>query len=298
MKFTFILTTLSLSAICLSLALSPKKAVKKGTKALNDFCGYIPSGKVEINSDTISVQAFYMSKTEITNHQYKEFLADLLHKGEISKFEKAKIDSIRWNEFVPAGNSYSKYYHSHPAYDLYPVVNISKEGAELFCDWLSAKYDSLFEDTHSLKFRVPTRAEWLKAANGESLSKLYSWGGPLTRNAKGSLLANFLRVGAENVTRNESTGQLEVVTPIVLPGIANSEADVLAPATSYFPNDFGIFNLNGNASEMISDGDFAVGGDWKSPGYDIRNISIKPTSGPSPVTGFRVVATYIAPKNI
>lgn len=283
--------------MCLSLALSPKKNIKKGTKVLNEFCAYVPSGNVAINSDTISVQAFYMSKTEITNHQYKDFLADLQRKGETDKLEKAKIDSSSWNTFVPAGNSYTNHYHSHPAYNEYPVVNISKEGAELFCDWLTTKYDSIFAGTISLKFRIPSRNEWLKAANGGSESKLYSWGGPYVRNAKGNVLANFLRLGTENITRNDSTGQFEIVRPMTR-SIANNEADILAPARSYWPNAFGFYNMNGNASEMISDGDFAVGGDWKSPGYDIRNMSIKPTSGPSPVTGFRVVATYIMHKDV
>ena len=70
-------------------------------------------------------------------------------------------------------------------------------------------------------------------------------------------------------------------------------ADVLAPSKSYWPNDFGIYNMNGNASEMISDGEFVVGGDWRSPGYDIRNESIKAYNGPSPEIGFRIVASYI-----
>ena len=136
----------------------------------------------------------------------------------------------------------------------------------------------------------------MRAARGGNHNSTYTWGGPFLRNAKGDYLANFMALGAENITKNNETGELEVVRKLTM-SIAGNTSDVTAPALSYSPNYFGIYNMNGNVAEMISDGDYAVGGDWSSPGYDIRNESIKPFTEPNPTVGFRVVATYISTNN-
>ena len=36
-----------------------------------------------------------------------------------------------------------EHYFSHPAYDNYPVVAISREGAELYCKWLTKEANKL-----------------------------------------------------------------------------------------------------------------------------------------------------------
>ena len=71
---------------------------------------------------------------------------------------------------------------------------------------------------------------------------------------------------------------------------------IIAKAESYYPNEFGFYNLNGNVSEMISDSEKAVGGDWTCPGYDVRIESEKEFKEAHPTVGFRVVATYLGPE--
>ncbi len=292
MKTILLATFVCSSALFLSLSSGKKPGLKTALKTLEGFCNFVPTGKTVLNNDTLSVQSFYISSGEVTNLQYQEFLHDLKKEGETEKLAIAMIDSVRWNNRLSNNQSFVDYYHQHPAYHNYPVVNISKEGAELFCEWLSQQYDSLSNGELKLTFRLPTRAEWMRAARGDRHYSVYSWGGPYLRNAKGMILANFMRFGAENIHRNTDTGEFEVVPGPVGPMLSDW-ADVTAPSLSYFPNDYGIYNMNGNVSEMISNGDFAVGGDWKSPGYDIRNESIKPFTEPDPTVGFRVVASYI-----
>lgn len=293
MKKSQLSAVLIAALILVSFASSKKTGLKYAKKTLDGFCSFVPSGNSLVNGDTVSVQSFYMSSSEVTNLQYNEFLTDLLRKGDLEAYDIAKIDSTGWtreNDFIymePMQNLY----HSHPAYDNYPVVNVSKEGVELFCLWLTAKYDSLSNGEMKLKFRIPTRAEWMRAASGNNLSATYSWGGPYLRNDKGCMLANFLGMGSENISRNSETGKMEVVKT----GYLSIEDDVfiVAPTKSYNPSQFGLYNMNGNVAEMISDGDYAVGGDWYSPGYDIRNSSIKEINGPEPTVGFRVVSTFL-----
>lgn len=283
----------ALSIVLMSFISGKKPSEKTAKKQLDEFCAYVPSGNTLIEKDTVSVQGFYMSKGEVTNIQYQEFLADLRRKGELDKLKIAEPDTTNWNTELKWNNQkYVDYYFSHPAYQNYPVVNVSKEGAELYCEWLSEKYDSLSGGELKLKFRIPTHIEWLRAANGSRMKSSYSWGGPYLRNTKGQVLANFVRFGAENITRNEETEIYEVTTKNIGYNF-DDDADVTAPSISYWPNEFGIYNMNGNVSEMISDKDLVVGGDWRSPGYDIRNESTRAYKGSSVTVGFRVIATYV-----
>lgn len=273
-----------------------KPSAKRALKVLDGFCQYVPSGKAVVEGDTVSVQSFYMSATEITNFQYLEFLYHLKRNKELDKLKLAQIDSAKWVNKLGYGEPYKQHYHKHPAYRDYPVVNVTKKGAELYCEWLTEVYDSLSNGEMKIKFRVPTHAEWMRAARGSNHQYVYTWGGLNLRNSEGLFLANCTRIGDQNITKNLETGQIEIVSrdKMMYDISAISEnADVTAPAESYWPNDFGFYNMNGNVAEMISDSDHAVGGGWKSPGYDIRNESIEPFTEASSSVGFRVVATYL-----
>lgn len=274
----------------------PPKQPRKAQKALESFCGFVPSGMSVVAGDSVSVQSFYASTAEVTNAEYAEFLNDLKRKGALDKLQIAQVDTMGWQEMLPSTpmQPYVMYYFQHPAYQNYPVVNVSKEGAALYCEWLTAKYDSLFGGSSGLEFRIPTHAEWIRAARGDAHSRAYSWAGPYLRNSKGNYMANHLAVGSANITRDSVTNEL-IVLPYAQTGaldLASEHADITAPAKSYYPNDFGLYNMNGNVAEMVSDGDFAVGGSWNSPGYDIRNESMAPFTGSNPLTGFRVVVTF------
>ena len=294
MKTTFLVAGVLSAFLVLSFN-SKKPSLKTAMKALDGFCNFVPSGYAVVNGDTSSVQGFYMSEGEITNFQYREFLFDLKQNGETEKLKIAQIDTLGWRTPLGFNEPYVDYYHAHPAYAGYPVVNVSKEGAELFCEWLSKKYEDLSNGELKITFRIPTHAEWMRAARGDNHYARYSWGGPYLRNAKGCFLANFTAVGAENITRDPKTGELVVVSK-PMPGMAMDHSDITAPALSYNPNAYGLYNMNGNVAEMISDGDLAVGGGWKSPGYDIRNESTMAFTKPSNEVGFRVVATYTSTK--
>jgi formylglycine-generating enzyme required for sulfatase activity len=296
MKTSLLITVLFVVAILMSFTAEKKPSSKQAKKSLNGFCNYVPSGSIVIDSDTTTVQAFYMSTTEVTNLQYKEFLIDLKMKGELEKLQIANIDSTLWNtSFGWENNGFKDYYHNHPAYHDYPVVNITKEAAELYCEWLTEKYRVASGGELSLKFRIPTRAEWMRAARGNDHSSIYSWEGPFLRNDKGLVLANHLQIGTQNLTRNLETGEIEFVDKShrIYGSSSEDGADVTALARSYWPNQYGFYNMNGNVSEMISDGDQAVGGDWYSPGFDIRNESVKEFKEAHPTVGFRVVTSHL-----
>lgn len=290
MKKLIFCTTALLAGFCIQSLTSGARvpSLSKMNKRVNDHYGLVKAGQVLLDGDTVSVQSFLMSKEEVTNHDYQLFLKDLLDRGELGKYEIAKIDSANWQGENCANQKYAEFYHSHPAYRNFPVVNIPREGAELFCEWVTERFDQVLPAGQRLTFRLPLKAEWLRAACGDDLWAVYTWKAPYLRNSKGCYLANFVSVGENSIARNEK-GE-----PVIVPNqfdYYHDYADIIAASRSYFPNEFGMYNMNGNAAELLADADEVIGGSWFDTGYDIRNRSVKKYTGSSSTVGFRIVAT-------
>jgi formylglycine-generating enzyme required for sulfatase activity len=267
-----------------------KKQQKNLIKVLNTNYAFVAA-------DSVVAHDFIIFKTEVSNLSYREFLYDLKQQGAMDKWKIASVDSSRWSTKNWTNSAYIEHYHKHPAYNNYPVVNVSKEAAEMYCQWLTEKVNSTLKGTSKIIFRLPTQKEWIKAAKGKLELSIYSWGGYRLHNAEGSYMCNCLAFGGECISR-DSTGNY------VFRRVDNNQyffsgdyADITAPVKSYWPNGYGLYNMNGNVAEMISDKNVVVGGSWNDPGYDVRNESEKPYTGAARTVGFRMVATVV-PKEL
>ena len=262
-------------------------------KAFRDQFASVPAGVLTTPEGDVPVNGFMISTTEVSNAQYMAFVRDVRASGDAALLATVLPDTNQWVRSSSYCEPYRAQYNSHPAYANYPVVNVSHEGALAYCLWLQEKMIKETAARTKYEVRLPERSEWWYAATGGLHRAQYAWGGPYLRNAKGCVLANYRQLGDENVRRDPATGKVEVVDgPIVMMGVAGAlsdNADITAPVHSYFPNGFGLHNMNGNVAELLADGKQAAGGSWRSPGYDIRNESVMAFSGPSPEVGFRVV---------
>ena len=97
----------------------------------------------------VYVAEFYIGKYPVTNEQYAVFVLATNHRMPYFIF-------ANWEEGkMPAGK------------ENHPVAGISWDDAMAFCDWLS--------QTTGQVYRLPTEAEWEKAARGTD-GQIYPWG--------------------------------------------------------------------------------------------------------------------------
>lgn len=272
-----------------------KKPIPKldlGKQFKNKFV-YIPEGKLKSEGGEENISSFFLSATEISNQEYKDFIAELKNAGKNDLVQLALPDTTQWRQSSAYNEPYVQYYFSHPAYNAYPVCNVSYPAALMYCNWLTEKLNKENEGKGMVyTVRLPSKLEWQYAAQGGIEQATYAWGGPYISNLQGCSLCNFAALGAENIHFNDETQRYEVVPGGALMGVAgqlHDNADITAPVYAYSPNRYGLFNMNGNIAEMVSEQGVACGGSWKSSGYDVRNMSTSSYQGPSPTVGFRVV---------
>ena len=125
-------------------------------------------------------------------------------------------------------------YFWHPAYDDYPVVGVNWKQARAFCIWRTQLLNSFLADeggAYVQDFRLPTEAEWEYAARGGLDHSPFPWGGPYIRNSRGCFLGNFKPMRGSY----QDDGGVYTVK-----------------ATSYWPNDYGLYCMAGNVSEWTS----------------------------------------------
>ena len=254
---------------------------------------FVPSMTTDIDGKAVSIQSFFMAEHEVTNHEYRDFLNHLKRDGKDSLYQLAYPDTAAWN----IGNWHMQpmvdLYFWHPAYDNYPVVNITPEGANLYCIWLTEQLRETYSDRIN-DVRLPTKYEWIGAAKGGLENVIYPWSGPYLQNAKGCYLANFTVIGDHNIQRTKD-GLVVVSDSTFVPDMSLIDGAITtAQSVSYSPNGYGLYNMSGNVAELTHE-KIAMGGHWHSTGYDIRITSEQAFEKANPFTGFRPVMTYLKP---
>lgn len=136
---------------------------------------YVPAGEFLMGSDedyrnrksyenpqhTVYLDAYWIDRTEVTNAQFARFLNDSSNTNcdeygrcisTPQKYDSLHPGKIRWD-----GSDYIV----EEGYEDHPVLSVSWEGAQWYCEWVGT--------------RLPSEAEWEKAARGTD-GREYPWG--------------------------------------------------------------------------------------------------------------------------
>jgi hypothetical protein len=100
----------------------------------------------------INGEVFYLDKQELTYLDYEEYLFYKIKKENISneEYEKLLPDSvIMERNCVNCFENLKKQTGIHPSYEKFPVIGISKEQAEAYCEWRSKMVNEIttFKDS-------------------------------------------------------------------------------------------------------------------------------------------------------
>ena len=194
----------------------------------------IPSGQFVMGCDDadederpaheVHLEDVLIAVHPVTHAEYQRFVQDTGHRApaiyELPLVVTAGGDD-RESAFRAAGRPYV-WLDSQPPPDRldHPVTLVRWEDAIAYCAWLSGVSGRLL--------RLPTEAEWEKAARGGLQGQRYPWGEHLDRT-KANFLADPLHRTGKGTTR----------------------------CCTYPPNGYGLFDMAGNVWEWVHD--------WHSP---------------------------------
>lgn len=106
-------------------------------------------GDTQLPLRRVNVSDFFIAETEVTNAQYAEFVEATEHRAPAGwRREDGKFPSETDNE---------------------PVAGITWADANDYCTWLSKEIGATV--------RLPSEAEWERAARGDNADNKYPWGG-------------------------------------------------------------------------------------------------------------------------
>lgn len=210
----------------------------------------------DVQKRVVNVGDFMMDEHEVTNGDWKEFM-----EANGNDPALAPDSTLMW-----ASQGYSQplleSYFNNMAFQDYPVVGITWEQAQQYCEWRTKEYQKI--NPEAAPFRLPTEEEWEYAAisYGVNLideefetvkgSKTYPWNSDGVRYEE---TGGFWNLKKKNNRRGLLLANFKLFDGVV-PGDRSTNPGGNPPTKSrqsYYPNDFYLYDMAGNVNEWVQD---------------------------------------------
>lgn len=244
-------------------SLIPAGSFQMGDQS-NPLVGYTN----ELPVHEVYVSAFYMAKYEVTKELWDEVRAWGMANGRgytdlaagngsyASKGANHPVHSISWNDMVKWCNARSEKENLTPCYTVSGAVH--REGQSTpDCNWSANGY------------RLPTEAEWEKAARGGQTGLNFPWGNTITHSQ-----ANYYSSASYSYDVSPTRGW----HPTWSNNPNTGSYPYSSPVGSFAPNGYGLYDMVGNMWEWCWD--------WYSSNYYASSPGAEPRG---PTSGSRRV---------
>jgi formylglycine-generating enzyme len=207
----------------------------------------IPAGEFTMGADDgeederpphrVYLDEFCIGVYPVTNDQYAAFIRDVKHQLPAVRQLPRIVTPEQEQSFRELAAPYV-WRAGDPPRDrgAHPVTLVTAEDAAAYCQWLARKT--------GLPVRLPTEAEWERAARGGVDGLKYPWGDEITAER-----ANYLA--------EPSSKQMRGTQPVGM----------------YAPNPYNVFDVVGNVWEWVSD--------WYQPDAYIDRLRHNPAGPPN-----------------
>lgn len=208
----------------------------------------------ELPVHTVNVSAFYMDRHEVTKALWDEVRAWGATNGYtdlpagLGKAANHPVHGRSWHDVVKWSNARSQKEGLEPTYTLSSAVY--KTGAS----------DEVVLNVEASGYRLPTEAEWEKAARGRLSGKRFPWGDTITHSE-----ANYDSSARYSCDVSPTRGYHPVYATGGIP--------YFSPVGSFAPNGYGLYDMAGNAWEWCWD--------WHDMGYYASSPLSDPSGPPS-----------------
>jgi formylglycine-generating enzyme required for sulfatase activity len=230
--------------------------IPAGSFQMGDQSSPLVGDSSELPVHTVNVSAFYMAKYEVTKELWDEVRTwSLTHNytdlvAGAGKAANHPVQSITWYDMVKWCNARSEKDGLTPCYTVSGLVYRTGQSDEVVCNWSANGY------------RLPSEAEWEKAARGGLSAQNFPWGNTIAHSQ-----ANYFSSSSYSYDVSSTRGYHPTWSN-------NNDGNYpyTSPVGSFATNGYGLYDMAGSQWEWCWDwysGSYYT----SSPGSDPRGAA-------------------------